>query len=195
MYITYGKVYGGTPNIFMFWLFSENGSISQRTINRALIVHTTLWNSALTKKILIFIFTNYQNYPLALITALAVKDWVLASFTFNLLITPYISYFMSNVWSFGPHDDLFHPLLALFRWHKTYEHPRHQKAKPTHDRQTSTGGCRAIHMPSRKHWVFICHHSTKWVQYLSDTCSLYNKCLLQELSRLHYQYWGVNTYL
>ena len=38
MYITYGKVFGGTPNICMFSLFSENGSISDRTINRALIV-------------------------------------------------------------------------------------------------------------------------------------------------------------
>ena len=55
MYITYG----GNPNIFMFWLFPENGSITERTVNRALIVHTT------TKK-LIFIFTMYQNYPLAL---------------------------------------------------------------------------------------------------------------------------------
>ena len=42
MYITYGKVFGGTPNIFMFWFFPENGSISERTVNRALIVHTTL---------------------------------------------------------------------------------------------------------------------------------------------------------
>ena len=33
MYITYGKVFGGTPNIFMFWLFPENGSISERTVN------------------------------------------------------------------------------------------------------------------------------------------------------------------
>ena len=42
MYITYGKVFGGTPNIFMFWLFLENGSILERTVNRALMVHTTL---------------------------------------------------------------------------------------------------------------------------------------------------------
>ena len=39
MYITYGEVFGGTPNIFMFWLFPENGSISERTVNRALMVH------------------------------------------------------------------------------------------------------------------------------------------------------------
>ena len=37
MYIIYGKVFGGTPNICMFWLFPENGSISERTVNRALI--------------------------------------------------------------------------------------------------------------------------------------------------------------
>ena len=42
MYITYGKVFGGTPNILMFWIFPENRSISERTVNRALIVHTTL---------------------------------------------------------------------------------------------------------------------------------------------------------
>ena len=42
MYITYGKVFGGTPNIFMFWIFPENGSISERTVNKALIVDTTL---------------------------------------------------------------------------------------------------------------------------------------------------------
>ena len=67
MYVIYGKVFGGTPNIFMFWLFPENGSISEPTVNRALIVHTTLYNSALTiKKISISIFTMYQNYPLAL---------------------------------------------------------------------------------------------------------------------------------
>ena len=42
MYITYGKMFGGIPNTFMFWLFPENGSISKRTVNRALIVHTTL---------------------------------------------------------------------------------------------------------------------------------------------------------
>ena len=38
----YGKVFGGgggTPNIVMFWLFPENGSILEQTVNRALIVH------------------------------------------------------------------------------------------------------------------------------------------------------------
>ena len=50
MYIAYGKVFGGTPNIFMFWLFPENESISERTINRALIVHTTLIKFCIKKK-------------------------------------------------------------------------------------------------------------------------------------------------
>ena len=31
-----GKVFGGNPKIFMFWLFYENGSISEQTVNRAL---------------------------------------------------------------------------------------------------------------------------------------------------------------
>ena len=35
-------VFRGTPNNLMFWLFPENGSISERTVNRALIVYTTL---------------------------------------------------------------------------------------------------------------------------------------------------------
>ena len=37
MYITYGKVFGGTPKMFMFWLFPENGRNSEQTVNRALI--------------------------------------------------------------------------------------------------------------------------------------------------------------
>ena len=57
----------GDSEHFMFGLFPESGSISEGTVNRALIVHTTLYNSALTQKILIFIFAMYQNYPLALI--------------------------------------------------------------------------------------------------------------------------------
>ena len=68
MYITHGKVFGGTPNIFMFWLFPENGSISERTFNRALIVHTTLYKilHLQKKKKKKIIFAMYQNYPLAL---------------------------------------------------------------------------------------------------------------------------------
>ena len=61
-------MFGGTPNMFMFWLFPENGSISERTVNRALIVHTTLQNSALTRKKYKFSFSpcTGQHYPLAL---------------------------------------------------------------------------------------------------------------------------------
>ena len=29
------RVFGGTPNICMFWLFPENGIISERSVNRA----------------------------------------------------------------------------------------------------------------------------------------------------------------
>ena len=37
MYITYhGQVFGETPNIFMFWLFPENGSISERTVKHGI---------------------------------------------------------------------------------------------------------------------------------------------------------------
>ena len=36
MYITYGKVFEGTPNIFKFGLFSENESILERTVNTTL---------------------------------------------------------------------------------------------------------------------------------------------------------------
>ena len=38
MYITYGKVFVGTPNILMFFIFPENRSIFERTVNRALKV-------------------------------------------------------------------------------------------------------------------------------------------------------------
>ena len=31
MYITYGKVFRGTPNIFMFWLFPESTGNHQKT--------------------------------------------------------------------------------------------------------------------------------------------------------------------
>ena len=36
MYITNGRVFGGTPNILIFWLFLDNLSISEQTIDRAL---------------------------------------------------------------------------------------------------------------------------------------------------------------
>ena len=45
MYITYGGVFGGTPNLLMFWIyFLKMEAYSERTVNGALIpvVHTTL---------------------------------------------------------------------------------------------------------------------------------------------------------
>ena len=33
MYITNGRVFGGTPNILIFWLFLDNLSISEQTID------------------------------------------------------------------------------------------------------------------------------------------------------------------
>ena len=54
----------GDSEHFSVWVISLKYFISERTVNRALIVHTTLSNSALK---IIFIFAMYQNYPLALI--------------------------------------------------------------------------------------------------------------------------------
>ena len=44
MYITNGKVFGGTPNILIFWLFLDNLSISEHTKknDNALTIHTEL---------------------------------------------------------------------------------------------------------------------------------------------------------
>ena len=45
MYITNGRVFGGgggTPNILIFWLFLDNVSISEQTIDLALTIHTEL---------------------------------------------------------------------------------------------------------------------------------------------------------
>ena len=43
MYITNGRVFGDTPNIMIFWfLFLDNLSISEQTIDRALTIHTEL---------------------------------------------------------------------------------------------------------------------------------------------------------
>ena len=42
MYITNGSVFGGTPNILIFWLVLDNLSISEQTIDRALTIHTEL---------------------------------------------------------------------------------------------------------------------------------------------------------
>ena len=40
MYITYGRVFGRTPNILIFGLFLENESNLEWTMNMAFIVHT-----------------------------------------------------------------------------------------------------------------------------------------------------------
>ena len=42
MYITNGKVFGGTQNILIFWLFLDNLSISEQTNDRALTIHIEL---------------------------------------------------------------------------------------------------------------------------------------------------------
>ena len=73
MYITYGKVFGGTPTILMFSLFPENGSISKRTVNRALIVAYNSIKFSLKKKkkkkkiiIIILIFGHVPKLSIAL---------------------------------------------------------------------------------------------------------------------------------
>ena len=50
MYIINGRVVGETPNILIFWLFLDNLSISEQTIDRALTVHTELYNFDSMKK-------------------------------------------------------------------------------------------------------------------------------------------------
>ena len=42
MYITNGRVFGGTPNILIFGLFIDNLSISEQIIDRPLTIHTKL---------------------------------------------------------------------------------------------------------------------------------------------------------
>ena len=42
MYVTNGTVFGGTQNILIFWLFLDNLSISEQTIDRALTIYTEL---------------------------------------------------------------------------------------------------------------------------------------------------------
>ena len=63
MYITYGGVFGGTPNILIFGLFLENESNLEWTMNRAFIVHTDLLNHVLTKKINLFQFFVIYSVP------------------------------------------------------------------------------------------------------------------------------------
>ena len=43
LHITNGRVFGGTPNILIFWLFLDNLNISEQTIDRALTIHTELY--------------------------------------------------------------------------------------------------------------------------------------------------------
>ena len=50
------RVFGGTPNILIFWLFLNNLSISEQTIDRALTIHTELYNYDSMKKIITFDF-------------------------------------------------------------------------------------------------------------------------------------------
>ena len=38
MYISNGRVFGGTLSILIFWLFLDNLSISEQTIDRALTI-------------------------------------------------------------------------------------------------------------------------------------------------------------
>ena len=57
MYITNGRVFGGTPNIWIFWLFLDNFSISEQTIDRALTIHTELQNYDSMKK------NNFHHIP------------------------------------------------------------------------------------------------------------------------------------
>ena len=42
MYITNGRVFGGTSNIWICWLFLDNLSISEQTIDRALTIQIEL---------------------------------------------------------------------------------------------------------------------------------------------------------
>ena len=42
MYITNGRVFGGTLNNLIFWLYLDNLSISEQTIDRPLTIHTEL---------------------------------------------------------------------------------------------------------------------------------------------------------
>ena len=42
IYITNGRVFGGTPNILIFGLFLGNLSISEQTFDRVLTIHTEL---------------------------------------------------------------------------------------------------------------------------------------------------------
>ena len=68
LYITYGKIIGGTPIISIFWLFLKNGSVSEQTVYRAVVVHIALSKKkkCMKKNSSDLIFTIYQYYTLAL---------------------------------------------------------------------------------------------------------------------------------
>ena len=58
MCITNGREFGGTPNILVFWLFLDNLSISEQTID------TELYNyDSMKKKKIHLIFTTYIHVP------------------------------------------------------------------------------------------------------------------------------------
>ena len=57
---------GGTPNILISWLFLANLCISEQTIDRALTIHTELYNYDSMKKNNFISFSPHtKNYPLA----------------------------------------------------------------------------------------------------------------------------------
>ena len=77
MYIINGRVLGGggggggggeeTPNILIFWLFLDNLSISEQIIDKALTIHTKLYNYDSMKKNNFIRFSPHtKTYPLAL---------------------------------------------------------------------------------------------------------------------------------
>ena len=110
-------MFGGTPNIFMFWLFSKNGSISERIVNRALIVHTTLKNSALTK----------QKYKFSFSACTKTIHWLFFCIICNVMYMYLCSLFASStcnetslsVISFEVVDVTF-PCECVINEHKTY---------------------------------------------------------------------------
>ena len=65
MYITNGRVFGGTPNILIFLLFLDNLSISEQTIDRALTIHSELWIMIQWRKIILFDFHHIPKLSIA----------------------------------------------------------------------------------------------------------------------------------
>ena len=74
MYTTYDKVFGEPPNIFVLvisWKWKHFGVNYEQSINSSYNPITFCIN---TKKIFIFIFAKYQNYPLALRVEFGTED-------------------------------------------------------------------------------------------------------------------------